>query len=114
MYYSKANDKKFSDKSIVGIRAKAVRELRKITKGKPLVFGFYNHHVMIFDTPDFEKGLALPYAEQREFLLKHWVGDVGREIWANGKEYLMWYPHKGKDKGKRIYINEKGTVLRKE
>ena len=113
MYYSKAKDKKFSDKSIVGMRVKAVKELRNITKGGRVI-GFYNHHVMIFDTPDFEKGLALPNAEQREFLLKHWVGDIGREIWDNGKEYLMWYPRKGKDKGKRIYINDKGKILRKE
>ena len=113
MYYSKAKDKKFSDKSIVGMRVKAVRELRKITKGGRII-GFYTHHVMVFDTPDFEKGLALPDAEQREFLLKHWVGDISRQIWDNGKEYLMWYPRKGKDKGKRIYFNEKGKILGKE
>lgn len=113
MYYSKAKDKKFSDKSIVGIRAKAVKELRNITKGGKII-GFYNHHVMIFSTPHFEKGLSLPDNEQRAFLLAYWVGDVSREIWDNGKEYLMWYPRKGKDKGKRIYINDKGKVLRKE
>jgi len=111
MYYSQAKDRKFSDKSIVGMRAKAVKELRNITKGGRII-GFYNHHVMIFDTPDFEKGLDS--ADPRAFYKAHHVGDVGREIWDNGKEYLMWYPSKGKDKGKRIYIDEKGKVLRKE
>ena len=114
MYYSKVKDKKFSDNSIVGMRAKAVKELRNITKGGRII-GFYNHHVMIFDTPDFEERLnSVDPRIVLTFLAVHHVGDVGREIWDNGKEYLMWYPRKGKDKGKRIYIDEKGKVLRKE
>lgn len=113
MYYSKVKDKKFSDNSIVGMRAKAVRELRNITKGKK-IFGFYNHHVMIFDTPDFYRDQSMSVPELDKLINEHWIGDVGRTVWDNGKEDFMWYPRKGKDKGKRIYIDEKGKVLRKE
>ena len=113
VYYSNGKDKKFSDNSIVGMRAKAVRELRNITKGKK-IFGFYSHHVMIFDTPDFYKDRSMSDSELEKLIHKHWIGNVGRTVWDDGKEVLSWYPGKGKDKGKRIYINDKGKILRRE
>lgn len=118
MYYSRVNysngkDEKFSDKSIVGMRAKAVKELRNITKGKRII-GVLSHHIMIFDTPDFYRDRFMSDSELSKLIHEHWIGNIRRTVWDDGKEVLIWYPNKGKDKGRRIYFNEKGKILRKE
>lgn len=107
MYYSNAKGKNFSDKSIIGIRKKAIKELRDITKGGTFFMGMYSHHVMIFDAP---------FIPEESFMKAHWIGNVGRDIIAEDdwktirKETFTWYDRK---KGEKYVINKDGTILRK-
>lgn len=100
-YYSNARGKEFSDTSIVGMRKKAVRELRNITKGGTFMMGHYNHHVQIFTSPNFDR--------------KSYIGDVERAVYTEDDwktirvELLSWYDRK---KNKRYTINDKGIIVK--
>lgn len=98
-YFSNAKGKDFSDTTLVGIRKKAIKELRNITKGGYFPFRSYSHHVQIFDSPNFTR--------------EHYIGHVGRDLFTedDGKtiknEYFDWYDS---TKNKRSPLNLDGTV----
>lgn len=102
MYYSDAKGKKFSDSTLVGIRKKAIKELKAITKDGYFPFRSYSHYVQIFDSPNFTKD--------------HYVGHVSRDLFTDDdgktirKEYFDWYDY---EKNKRFPLNPNGTVKTK-
>lgn len=100
-YYTATRLGKLQAKTLNGIRYKAIRVLRQLVPADK-VFMMHSHHLNIF-------------YNCREMDRKEcWVGNVSREVFEGGKEYLTWVEWKWKN-GQMVdqrtyYIDDNGHI----